>query len=976
MPCRIRKGQQRGLLREVLKSLTNISRERLNEFNEDQLQNALREGIIKVDPVFLALDNMSDQDGSIVEVQSYLSGRLPSGSIVVVTARSQDSLLCVRPYIDENKCMQMPELMQEEAKSLLANSSNAKLTNEHVDEKLILRCVERCYFLKDDGSGSCHYHPLALDVLGRQLSRLIDLNEWVILLDQIDEDIFNQSRENNHPIFSILRKSFDALSLGDQLLFMDVALYLPDEDSVFLEEIARWSLDEDSVFFNDRALYLPNEDSFFFEDRNSISVFDWLGMVHKLERVDDVMRALERLRAKSLLERVGDGDDKRIGMHDLWRAFCVAETKGGDIGRRQWMYEARNCSSELVEASPSGSCWENVKRMAFLVDDPRSLDEADFGHFANVTVLKIRIYWDVSKKVVINLSRLIHLKSLEVCGFESFDNLVIQGLPRSLLFFVYNCNSRSKSPPTEQFVKQIACLADLQFLCLIYYPGRRLPDMRSMVSLRVAKFYCCENAVTLAGLSSKLTNLRVLHLRWCKQLRSCPGVGDLVALEELSCENCERLERLPNLRKLRNLRKLDINGCRLITELPGLGDLVALEELHASVLEGRQVGERLKLPDLSKLKDLLVLDLGGRHLQAVPGLDSLIFLQKLAADFREVLYMPNLWQLTKLQELSIRGWSLAELRATDDLASLHTLNVKDCRGVDDLPDFQGPTSLRKLTLRNCEFKDATNLSELSTLEELVIHGCRQLEVLPDLQGLTRLESLVIRNCDMLRGWDLALGRGEESSCKRQDCITQLDRREVQRLAGLRSLRLWSCSNLADVTGIGAFRQLKSLDVGNLPVRELPDLSNFPHLNRLKLYDCGFLTRLTSSKPVPGLVRLQIMNCNGVEAVPDLGIMFPTLEYLWLQGCSGLVSLTSSGPLIRMDLLRVSGCRGVSLGDFDRLRASCSPECEVWFDPFVEEVYTDPVINSERRGRMRVTQLLSVVFLVRMSVVFLQLCSQH
>ncbi|KAG0605826.1 hypothetical protein M758_9G090600 [Ceratodon purpureus] len=256
----LERGSKEGLLREVLKSLTNTSCERLNEFNEDELQNALRGGIIK-DPVFLALDNMSDQDGSIAEVQSYLSGRLPSGSIVVVTARSQDSLLCVGPHINENKCMQMPELMQEEAKSLLANSSNAKLTYD-VDEKLILRCVERCYFLKEDGSGSWHYHPLALDVLGRQLSRLIDLNEWVMLLDRIDEDIFNQSRGNNHPIFSILRTSFDALSLSDQLMFIDVALYLPDRQSYFRG------------------------------DGNMNSVFDWLDMVHKLQRVDDVMRAV------------------------------------------------------------------------------------------------------------------------------------------------------------------------------------------------------------------------------------------------------------------------------------------------------------------------------------------------------------------------------------------------------------------------------------------------------------------------------------------------------------------------------------------------------------------------------------------------------------------------------------------------------------------------------------------------------------
>ncbi|KAG0627870.1 hypothetical protein M758_2G234400 [Ceratodon purpureus] len=845
----LERGSKEGLFREVLKSLTNTSRERLNEFNADQLQNALREGIIK-DPIFLTLDNMSDEDASIAEVQSYLSARLPTGSIVIVTARSKDWLLRVRPYIDESKCMQMPELMQEEAKSLFAKSSDAEMRSG-VDEKLILRCLKRCCFQKQDGSGNCHYHPLALDVLGRQLSRLTDLNEWVMLLDRIDEDIFNQSRENNHPIFSILRKSFDALCSGDQLLLMDVALYLPNvEDTRTLEGV--------------------------------YNLFDWLRMVHNFQRIDDVMRALERLRAKSLLERLGDGFKERIGMHDLWRAFCVAESQGGEMGRRRWVYDAVNCGSELVEASPSGTCWENVKRMAFLrTDDPRSLEKADFGHFANVTVLKISMDKRKAKKVVINLSGLIHLKSLEVCGYDS-DNLVIQGLPRSLLFFVY---------------------------CFVF-----------------------------AGLSSKLINLQVLELPSCVQLRSCPGVGDLIALEELSCENCWRLERLPNLRKLRNLRKLDIRWCDLITELPGLEDMVALEELHVLAVgfPGKS-SAKLMLPDLVKLEDLRVLDLNGRRLQAAPGLDSLISLQKLVANFGEVLERPNLRQLTKLQELSINGWSLAELRATDDLALLRTLNVWDCKDVDDLPDFHGPTSLRELTLRHCEFKNATSLSELRTLEEIAIRGCRQLEVLPDWEGLTRLERLEISDCDMLRGWDSPSGGGEESSCKRQDSNMQVDRREFQRLIGLQRLELRRCSNLADVTGIGAFRQLKSLEIWDLPVRELPDLSNFPHLNKLDLSDCGFLTRLTCSEPVLGLVSLHIWNCKGVEAVPDLGIMFPALEHLWLGGCSGIVSLTSSEPLTRMSSLDVRRCKGVSEGDVDQLRALCPPQCIVDCDPVVEEI---------------------------------------
>lgn len=117
---------------------------------------------------------------------------------------------------------------------------------------------------------------------------------------------------------------------------------------------------------------------------------------------------LERLKTKSLLERVGErrgGFDQvatRIGVHDLWGAFCVAETKSGELRQRRWVYDGvpwelrfrhrlyeEVNSSELLEASPSGTGWENVKRMAFVDAKFRGLEKVKFTHFSNVTVLKI-----------------------------------------------------------------------------------------------------------------------------------------------------------------------------------------------------------------------------------------------------------------------------------------------------------------------------------------------------------------------------------------------------------------------------------------------------------------------------------------------------------------------------------------------------------------------------------------------------------
>jgi hypothetical protein len=230
------------------------------------LLKGLKGGIIK-EAVFLALDNVSHTQASMDEAKSYLSASLPSGSIVLLTSLTKETLLYMRAHVEEDNCLEMPELDVEEARSLFCKSSNLELANE-VDGELIMRCVDRCHFEKDDGSGSSHYHPLTLDVLGKQLG-CIHLREWRAQLDEVDKDIFNLSKETNHPIFSILRRSFDAVSEEDQLLFMDVALFTPSRFSLPL-------------------CYL------FLRSRNALNVFEWLGMVHR-RSVSDVVRGVSHL---------------------------------------------------------------------------------------------------------------------------------------------------------------------------------------------------------------------------------------------------------------------------------------------------------------------------------------------------------------------------------------------------------------------------------------------------------------------------------------------------------------------------------------------------------------------------------------------------------------------------------------------------------------------------------------------------------
>ena len=194
------------------------------------------EGGIK-DSVFLALDNMSGTDASINEARSYLSAKLPLGSIVMITSRSKTALMKLRSYIDESSCLEMPELMLEEAKCLFMRSIGSELIDE-IDEQLMDRCVRQCYFKRSENNSTYHYHPLALDVLGRHLGYM-DPRNWQAHLDKIGESTLKQGMEVDHHIFSILRSSFDSLERDDdKMMFIDIGLFIPND--LNSEDVLEW----------------------------------------------------------------------------------------------------------------------------------------------------------------------------------------------------------------------------------------------------------------------------------------------------------------------------------------------------------------------------------------------------------------------------------------------------------------------------------------------------------------------------------------------------------------------------------------------------------------------------------------------------------------------------------------------------------------------------------------------------------------
>ena len=146
--------------------------------------------------------------------------------------------------------------------------------------------------------------------------------------------------------------------------------------------------------------------------------------------------------------------------------------------------------------------------------------------------------------------------------------------------------------------------------------------------------------------------------------------------------------------------------------------------------------------------------------------------------------------------------------ALDHMAMLQTLEIRDCRGVDKLPDFQGLISLQNLGITNCDFKDVSSLSSLAALKCLDIFSCGNLERVPNLETLSELD---ISGCDTLRGLDSTVGEVEGSVWRSDETSVESDPPDPKRFTNLRKLSLSGNKILKDLTSIVASSQFERLE---------------------------------------------------------------------------------------------------------------------------------------------------------------------
>ena len=525
---------------------------------------------------------------------------------------------------------------------------------------------------------------------------------------------------------------------------------------------------------------------------------------------------MKGLKRKSLLEDLGDGS-KKIGMHDLWREFALVKARGDESHSRRWIYEKvyHDNDPRKEESHLLGGGWKNLQRICIIGEQDFDLDdkkkyivkEINLDCCSNLRALKlVDIYPETQ---VLDVRLLKQLKSLEIHYNTNGSNLFhILGLGslRNLAFLHLD------GVQTDSVNEEIGGLTNLHVLDIrrlsSWSTAQKLPDLSKLNSLQNVKFQQCIKAEMISGLNSKMTNIKHLDLGHCRLLRSCHGVGDLVALEKLRIVGCSMLEELPNLRKLINLLNLGISNCKLLRTIPGLDELVSLKHFETSVCS-----KLVELSDMCKLTNLQYLDLKYcRLLKTIRGLSGLVSLENLEADYGGLEGCNDLCKLTRLERVSIR-----HLSAQGNL----------------LPSI---SNLKSLTLSQCGFKDIQFLTNLTSLEDLHISFCDLLESLSDMHKFTRLERLFISECKNLREWK----NGSQ-------------------------LKLFGM----DLDIAGTPQHLHTLSLRKVAFMELPCLSSYPKLNDLSIVNCEELTSLTSNVPLIALESLSLTRCRNLRALPDL-----------------------------------------------------------------------------------------------------------
>lgn len=198
------------------------------------------------------------------------------------------------------------------------------------------------------------------------------------------------------------------------------------------------------------------------------------------------------------------------------------------------------------------------------------------------------------------------------------------------------------------------------------------------------------------------------------------------------------------------------------------------------------------------------LDISGRQIQRLDGIEDLLRLSVLDMSQNRVTNLGPLEKLRQLAELSASENGLVDVSPIKHLSRLRKLDLRDNRIIDIEP-LAGITSLEHLNLRGNDIRDVRPLAGLP-LTYLNLHSNRRVRSIAPISELLSLETLILRHVPV----------GEQ-------IVALSSMTKLQRL-NLRDTKLSEVSALIQLMEEGAFRRDEDSGIeGKVDLRDNPDL---------------------------------------------------------------------------------------------------------------------------------------------------------
>ncbi|XP_062226778.1 putative disease resistance protein RGA4 [Phragmites australis] len=517
-------------------------------------------------------------------------------------------------------------------------------------------------------------------------------------------------------------------------------------------------------------------------------------------------------------------------------------------------------------------------------DGLTNLDDkiVSFHNLRDLTRLQIAGCQNLSSISLEGFRQLISLRSLEIVNCRKLFSLVVLAEHTH----EYMADANFIALPSLKHLSIDSCGITGMWLTVILKHVSRLEELH-LDNLNIS-------GLLIEGKESGLSHLEELSIIRCRSLTALEGLDSCTVLEGLNIYDCDSLTALEGLNCCTALEQLDISGCNSLTALEGLGSCTALERLYIYDCDSLTV-----LKGLDSCTALEELDIGScNSLTALEGLQSL--LKKLQIWENQSLKCLQLDSCTVLEELGISGCnSLTTLEGLDSCTTLEEIKINKCGSLTALEGLDSCTALERLCIYDCDSLTALEglqsrlkklqiwdnqslkclqLDSCTALEELDINGCNSLTALEGLQSLGGLRYLKLSVCP---GLPQCL---EHLSRQGYELYPQLERLQIDDYSFLTKS---FCKHLTSLQRL-QFNALFS-QVTKLTDEQESALRLLTSLQELDFWNCRGLADLpVGLHSLPSLKRLKISNCGSISRLPQMGLP-PTLEELDVSWCSDELS---------------------------------------------------------------------------------------